>query len=302
MLRRALGAQPPARRRRRIRGGRRGDEAQALHDRLAELVVQPRDDLGREQAQLLAPDCVRHGDQKLAPRQAQGNGARSDSLAERVGPELADAPGDGGGVESRRRQRRSQDLTESQNHRFPRWSALTTLDIVWHMADLYKMRDGGRGAPDRGADRTGSSGHVAGSANAGITGNQAPGERRATGEAAVGSPAAAKGGVRVETSTLETRTRRRGITIERRFTRSPEGGRLDPIEGPGGQRWERRSAVITGEAGEVVFEQRDVEVPASWSQLATNVVASKYFRGPLGTPERESSVKQLLARVVGAIR
>jgi ribonucleoside-diphosphate reductase alpha chain len=106
----------------------------------------------------------------------------------------------------------------------------------------------------------------------------------------------------VSTSTLESRTRRRGITIERRFTRSSEGGRLDPIEGPGGQRWERRSAVITGEAGEVVFEQRDVEVPASWSQLATNVVASKYFRGPLGTPEREGSVKQLLGRVVGAIR
>src|SRR5262249_24627107 len=259
----------------------------------------------REQAQLLTPDRVRHGDQELAPRQAQGNRAGSDPLAERVGPDLADAPGVGGRVEARRRQRRSQDLTEAQNHRSarsPRRSALTTLDIVWQMRDTYKMRDGGRRTPDRGADRKGSSGHVAGNANAGITGNQAPGERKATGEAAVGSPATAKGGVRAETSTLETRTRRRGITIGRRFPRSPEGGRLDPIEGPGGQRWERRSAVITGEAGEVVFEQRDVEVPASWSQLATNVVASKYFRGPLGTPEREGSVKQLLARVVGAIR
>jgi ribonucleoside-diphosphate reductase alpha chain len=113
----------------------------------------------------------------------------------------------------------------------------------------------------------------------------------------------------VETSTLESRKRRQGITIERRFTRSPEGARgegrpdrpdrIDPIES---QRWERRTAVISGEGGEVVFEQRDVEVPASWSQLATNVVASKYFRGPLGTPERETSVKQLLGRVVGSIR
>ena len=60
--------------------------------------------------------------------------------------------------------------------------------------------------------------------------------------------------------------------------------------------------MISGEGGEVVFEQRDIEVPASWSQLATNVVASKYFRGPLGTPERETSVKQLLGRVVGSIR
>ena len=52
--------------------------------------------------------------------------------------------------------------------------------------------------------------------------------------------------------------------------------------------WERRSAVIHGEKGEVVFEQHDVEMPKAWSQLATNVVVSKYFRGPLGTPQRET--------------
>ena len=65
--------------------------------------------------------------------------------------------------------------------------------------------------------------------------------------------------------------------------------------------WELRSAIITGENGEVVFEQNDVEVPSTWSQLATNVVVSKYFRGNIGTPERETSVKQLIGRVVDTI-
>ena len=65
--------------------------------------------------------------------------------------------------------------------------------------------------------------------------------------------------------------------------------------------WEKRSASIANERGELIFEQRDVEVPASWSQLATNVVVSKYFRGHLGTPERETSVKQLIGRVVDRI-
>src|SRR5258706_11515980 len=65
--------------------------------------------------------------------------------------------------------------------------------------------------------------------------------------------------------------------------------------------WEQRSAVIGNERGEVVFEQRDVEIPSFWSQQATNIVVSKYFRGQIGTPERERSVKQLIGRVVDAI-
>src|SRR5690606_19053083 len=65
--------------------------------------------------------------------------------------------------------------------------------------------------------------------------------------------------------------------------------------------WELRSARITNEKGETIFEQNDVEVPASWSALATNVVVSKYFRGHVGTPERERSVKQLIGRVVSRI-
>jgi ribonucleoside-diphosphate reductase alpha chain len=65
--------------------------------------------------------------------------------------------------------------------------------------------------------------------------------------------------------------------------------------------WEKRDAVIQGEGGKKVFEQCDVEFPAAWSQLATNVVTSKYFRGQLGTPKREHSVKQLIGRIVTTI-
>jgi ribonucleoside-diphosphate reductase alpha chain len=61
--------------------------------------------------------------------------------------------------------------------------------------------------------------------------------------------------------------------------------------------WEKRTAAITNENGKVVFEQKDCEIPASWSLLATNVVVSKYFRGKPGSPEREHSVKQLVGRV-----
>jgi len=65
--------------------------------------------------------------------------------------------------------------------------------------------------------------------------------------------------------------------------------------------WEIRCASIANDKGEIMFEQRDIEVPADWSQTATNIVASKYFHGPLGSPERESSVAQLVRRVTEAI-
>ncbi len=83
------------------------------------------------------------------------------------------------------------------------------------------------------------------------------------------------------------------LHLERYLTR-PGVHPYDEVE------WERRDAVIPGEKGPV-FEQHGVEVPAVWSQTATNVVASKYFRGRLGTPEREWSVKQLIDRVVKTI-
>ncbi len=88
--------------------------------------------------------------------------------------------------------------------------------------------------------------------------------------------------------------RSRGFAVERYFT-TPGIDPYSEVE------WEIRSAVIAGEDGRVVFEQRDVEVPRFWSQTATNVVVSKYFRGPLGTPRRETSVRQLIARVVDTI-
>ncbi len=65
--------------------------------------------------------------------------------------------------------------------------------------------------------------------------------------------------------------------------------------------WERRTAQISGDDGQVVFKQEGVEVPSFWSQMATNVVVSKYFRGAVGAPGREWSVKQLLSRVVDTI-
>ncbi len=87
---------------------------------------------------------------------------------------------------------------------------------------------------------------------------------------------------------------RRGLEFPRYFSRAGSDP-FDEVE------WESRAAVIGNEQGEVVFEQRDAEVPAFWSQQATNIVVSKYFRGVLGAPERERSVKQLIGRVVDTI-
>src|SRR6266849_302965 len=66
-------------------------------------------------------------------------------------------------------------------------------------------------------------------------------------------------------------------------------------------KWEKRVASITDNKGQIIFEQKNVEVPSFWSQTATNNVASKYFRRRLGTPERETSAKQLIGRVAGTI-
>jgi ribonucleoside-diphosphate reductase alpha chain len=85
-----------------------------------------------------------------------------------------------------------------------------------------------------------------------------------------------------------------GLTFPRFFT---EAG-VDPFDEVA---WDLRAAVIGNERGEVVFEQRDVEIPRFWSQQATNIVVSKYFRGQIGSPERERSVRQLIGRVVNTI-
>jgi len=86
-------------------------------------------------------------------------------------------------------------------------------------------------------------------------------------------------------------TKTGGITVDRFFTKAGVDV-YDTVE------WEMRNSLITNERGEAVFEQRDVEMPKFWSQMATNVVVSKYFRGHLGSPERETSVRQLIGRVV----
>ncbi|TAK03060.1 vitamin B12-dependent ribonucleotide reductase [bacterium] len=85
-----------------------------------------------------------------------------------------------------------------------------------------------------------------------------------------------------------------GLRLERYFTRAGTDP-YDEIE------WENRAATIVNEKGKVVFEQPSVEIPKSWSQMATNVVVSKYFRGPLGSPQREHSVRQLVSRVVNTV-
>jgi len=104
------------------------------------------------------------------------------------------------------------------------------------------------------------------------------------------TPAAKEGGAAREAAGREGR----GIAVERRYT-TPGVHPFDAVE------WERRDAVIGNEKGEKIFEQRGVEVPKAWSQTATNVVVSKYFRGQLGTPERETSVRQLVSRVADTI-
>ncbi|HXO19934.1 MAG TPA: vitamin B12-dependent ribonucleotide reductase [Thermoanaerobaculia bacterium] len=86
----------------------------------------------------------------------------------------------------------------------------------------------------------------------------------------------------------------KGIRFERRYT-TPGVHPFDTVE------WELRDALITNEKGELVFEQRGVEIPKAWSQTATNVVVSKYFRGQLGTAQRERSVRQLIGRVADTI-
>jgi len=96
-----------------------------------------------------------------------------------------------------------------------------------------------------------------------------------------------------KTAIASPRNGLQGLSIERRFSTTGVHP-FDQIE------WELRDAVI-GNPESPAFEQRGVEFPKSWSQNATNIVAQKYFRGKLGTPERESSVKQMIGRVAGTI-
>src|SRR5215469_9757074 len=103
------------------------------------------------------------------------------------------------------------------------------------------------------------------------------------------------GTVKREAYEPENAKKHSGISVERLFTRAG----VNPLSEVD---WERRSAIIAGEDGRVVFEQHEVEVPRAWSQTATNVVVSKYFRGGSpGSARRETSVRQLVTRVTDTV-
>jgi ribonucleoside-diphosphate reductase alpha chain len=88
---------------------------------------------------------------------------------------------------------------------------------------------------------------------------------------------------------------RSGLTFSRRFSKAG----ISPYDEV---QWERRTASITDASGKSIFEQKDVEIPVDWSMTATNIVASKYLHGQVGTPERETGVRQLVARVAETVR
>ena len=102
-------------------------------------------------------------------------------------------------------------------------------------------------------------------------------------------------GAHTTTETVSTTKKAPGLTFRRFFTK-PGVSPYDEIE------WERRIAQITDAQGNTIFEQKDVEVPKEWSMTATNIVASKYLHGTIGTPDRESGVRALVTRVAETIR
>ena len=121
-------------------------------------------------------------------------------------------------------------------------------------------------------------------------GNKLATEKKEGGETATGEAAqTAQSG-----PTGATGTALKGLTFRRVYS-DPSVSPYDAIE------WELRTASIVSEKGETIFEQKNVEVPKSWSQTATNIVVQKYFHGRMGTADRETSVKQLIERVAGTI-
>ena len=113
----------------------------------------------------------------------------------------------------------------------------------------------------------------------------------------MGHPAMAMSAKIEELKNSANNKTRAGIAFPRYFTSRLEAGKTpyDDLQ------WETRTASIGNDKGNTIFEQRDVEVPVDWSQTATNIVASKYFYGKMGSPERETSVAQLVERVVNTI-
>src|SRR4029077_10024893 len=120
--------------------------------------------------------------------------------------------------------------------------------------------------------------------------SSAPPQHRRRSAAASGSVSPARGGK----ATALAATTPKSSRLERVFS-DAKVKPFDQLE------WERRVAEITDDAGKVIFKQENVEVPKSWSLLATKVVVSKYFYGEQNTPERETSVRQLIHRICRTI-
>src|SRR5262245_65546541 len=99
----------------------------------------------------------------------------------------------------------------------------------------------------------------------------------------------------IEVTPVEPRKRAPGLSFRRFFTKLGESP-YDEVE------WELRTAAITDAQGNVIFEQKDVEVPKDWSMTATNIVASKYMHGKMNTHERETGGRQHVAGVGAKIR
>src|SRR5688572_17945382 len=113
----------------------------------------------------------------------------------------------------------------------------------------------------------------------------------------ISAPAASSSSRRkssIVSSRMATKKKNKALRVDRVFSNARVKP-FDQIE------WEKRTAEITDDSGKVIFKQDNVEVPKSWSQLATKVVVSKYFYGEQNTPERETSVKQLMHRVCRTI-
>src|SRR5215469_11501057 len=101
--------------------------------------------------------------------------------------------------------------------------------------------------------------------------------------------------VQTSASSLPAPSAQGGLTFSRRFSTAGVSP-YDELQ------WERRTASITDSKGNTIFEQKDVEIPIDWSMTATNIVASKYLHGQMGTPERETGVRQLVGRVAETVR
>jgi ribonucleoside-diphosphate reductase alpha chain len=100
--------------------------------------------------------------------------------------------------------------------------------------------------------------------------------------------------LKTATQVADKNDKKVGLEFQRHYT----DGKISPFDAV---EWERRTALIGNEKGQTIFRQENVEVPKSWSMTATNIVASKYFHGKPNTPQREGSVRQLIARVVDTI-